>query len=180
MSGDIYQLVDNYLTDRKQFTEINGSKSDSKGISYGVPQGSLLGPRLFKIFIDDLPNVVENGSLYMYADDTTASCVGDNVDQVLDGLNKITTSLHSWCVENRLTINTEKTEAMIMSRKHFIGPLKQLSLAEDNIEFVTETKCLGMTIDRGLKWNKQVKRVVKDFSAKLSQLKDLNSYQKRY
>ena len=60
----------------------------------------------------------------MYADDTTAYCVGDNVDQVLDCLNRIT-RLHSWCVENGLTINTEKTEAMILSRKHFIGPLTQ-------------------------------------------------------
>ena len=135
ISGDIYELVKNYLTDRKQFTEINGSRSDSKGITYGVPQGSLLGPRLFKIFINDLPDAVENGLLYMYADDTTAYCLGDNVDQVVDGLNQITARLHSWCVENRLTINTEKNEAMILSRKHFIGPLKQLSLGEDNIEF---------------------------------------------
>ena len=179
ISGDIYELVENYLNDRKQFTEINGSRSDSKGISYGVPQGSLLGPRLFKIFINDLPNVVENGLLYMYADDTTAYCVGDNVDQVVDGLNQITTRLHSWCLENRLTINTEKTEAMILSRKHFIGPLKQLSLGENNIEFVAETKCLGVTIDKALKWNKQVKRVVNDFSAKLSQLKRLKFLSKK-
>ena len=105
--GDFYELFENYLKDRKQFTNINGSRSDSKGISYGVPQGSLSGPRLFKIFINDLPNIVENGLLHMYADDTTAYCVGENVNQVVDGLNQITTRLHSWCLENRLTINTE-------------------------------------------------------------------------
>ena len=77
-----------------------------KDASYDVPQGFLLGPRLLMIFINDLPNAVEDGALYVYAGDTTTYYVGDNVDEVLDGLDKITRKLHLWCVENRLTINS--------------------------------------------------------------------------
>lgn len=89
-------------------------------------------------------------------------------------MNTITKELNEWCVRNKLTVNTEKKQAMIISAKPFTGPLQKLSLGNDTIEFVTETRCLGINIDNRLKWNKQVKNVAKGFSAKVAQLKRLN------
>ena len=104
----------------------------------------------------------------MYADDTTAYCVGKWIEEVVDHSNTITKELNEWCVKNKLTVNTEKTQAMIISSKPFIGPLHKLSFGNDTIEFVTETRCLGINIDNRLKWNKQVKNVAKGFSAKVA------------
>ena len=74
------------MTDRQQFTDLNGVYSSSQTVKYGVPQGSLLGPRLFKIYVPD--NVSERW-VYMFADDTTGYDIGDNIDVATDKLNQM-------------------------------------------------------------------------------------------
>ena len=70
-SGDIYYWLEDYLANRRQFANVNGTESDIKIIIYGVPQGSLLGPRLFSIHVNDLRDFVKGGILLMFVDDTT-------------------------------------------------------------------------------------------------------------
>ena len=112
-----------YLKDRSQFTTVNGSSSSTKPINYGVSQGSLLGPRLYSIYVNDLPNAVTDGEVEMYADDTTAYCIGDNFDTVTKGLNLIFKQIYRWSQRNRLSIYKGKSEAMLLSTKPLIGPL---------------------------------------------------------
>jgi hypothetical protein len=78
IAGEVYEWLKDYLTDRQQFTDLNGVYSSSQTVKYGVPQGSLLGPRLFKIYVDDLPDNVSEGWVYMFADDTTGYDIGDH------------------------------------------------------------------------------------------------------
>jgi len=87
--GNSYNWILDYLKDRSQFTTVNGSSSSTKPINYGVPQGSLLGPRLYSIYVNDLPDAVTEGEVEMYADDTTAYCIVDNFDIVTQRLNLI-------------------------------------------------------------------------------------------
>ena len=79
-----------------------------------MPQGSLLGPRFF-YYVNNLPDAVTEGELAMYADDTTLSVVDDNVEVVIDKLNKALASINLWCRNNKLTIHTGKSEAMILT-----------------------------------------------------------------
>ena len=72
-----------YLTNRQQFTELNGIYSSTLPIEYGVPQGSLLGPKLYTIYVNDLPDFVTTGDVFMYADDTTIYCTGPDVEHVI-------------------------------------------------------------------------------------------------
>ena len=81
--GSLHEWLMSYLTDRCQFTEVNNCRSVTDYVRYGVPQGSLLGPRLYTIYVNDLPDYIDSGDLYMYADDTTVYCIGPNVDQVM-------------------------------------------------------------------------------------------------
>ena len=97
--GDSYNWIVDYLKDRSQYTTINGSSSSTKPINYGVPQGSLLGPRLFSIYVNDLPDAVTEGEVEMYADDTTAYCIGDNFDTVTQRLNLIYKQIYRWSGE---------------------------------------------------------------------------------
>ena len=151
----------------------NGIKSKIKIVEYGVPQGSLLGLRLFKIFVNDLPESTNDGVIYLFADDTTVYYIADHIEDVIDGLNRISKDLNKWCSQNKMTVNSDKTEAMIISLKPFIGPLRPLIFGDSNIKFVTTSKCLGVTIDNTLKWNVQVKNIVKSYGAKLFQIKKM-------
>ena len=79
--------------------------------------------------------------------------------------------LNLWSVKNKLRINSEKTEAMIISLRPFIIPLRPLRYGNKYIKFVRKSKCLGVIIDNSLRWNRQVEHMVKSYGAKLSQLK---------
>ena len=89
-------------------------------------QGSLLGPRFFSYYVNNLPDEVTEGELAMYADDTTLSVVGDNVEVVSVKLTKALRSINLWCKKNKLTIHTRKSEAaaMILTRENLLWTTK--------------------------------------------------------
>ena len=95
-------------------------------MSHGVPQGSLLGPRLFSIYVNDFAESISNGELHLYADDTTAFVIGNSVDQVTQLLNALLKEIIQWCRVNKVTIHSGKCETMIIARQKFIGPLQQV------------------------------------------------------
>ena len=95
ISGPALEWIRDYLKDRKQFAIVNGCKSELNAVNCGIPQGSLLGPRLFSFYVNDLPDQIKEGEIDMYADDTTLSYTGSSVDAVCDGLNRILGDVHN-------------------------------------------------------------------------------------
>ena len=91
-------------------------------VQYGIPQGSLLGPRLYTIYVNDLPDAITLGNVLMYADDTTIYCIGKSFDEVCLKLNKVFDELRLWSLRSKLSIHPIKTEAMILTKQGFIGP----------------------------------------------------------
>ena len=90
-----------YLANRSQLTQTDGASSESKPVKIGVPQGSLLGPRLFITYVNDLPDSIRSGEVYMYADDTTIYTTGNTTDEVAIALQLILDQLQTWCQKNR-------------------------------------------------------------------------------
>ena len=84
-------------------------------------QGSLIGPRLFSIDVNDLPTSVPSAEVHMYVDDTTAFVVGDCVDEVIQKLNKAAFKINNWC-SRKMTVHRKKSKAMLITTKKFIGP----------------------------------------------------------
>lgn len=98
-SGNIALTIQDYLNNRFQFTEIDKSASTLRKIECGVPQGSLLGPRLFLMYVDDFPEALSKGQLEMYADDTTAYCAGRTMNEVCEDLQTMLRDIHQWCAK---------------------------------------------------------------------------------
>ena len=136
ISGNLHEWIMNYLQDRKQYITINGEASESKQIEYGVPQGSLLGPRLYGVHANDLPDSSVYASIEMFADDSTAYCIGNSVDEVTLVLQEMIKDMNAWSRSNSLTIHPGKTELMVITRSGFIGPLPNVTMDGHTINFV--------------------------------------------
>ena len=167
ISGNLHNWIMNYLTGRKQYVEINGQKLELLIIKIGVPQGSFLGPRLFAIYVNDLPNSSPIGYIYMFADDTTIYYIGNGVEDVIKGSNLILEDSYIWCKKNRLIVHTGKTEAMIITKHPFTGPLQPILFAGNFIKVVEQSDCLGIKIDNRLCWKPHITASCKKICSKL-------------
>ena len=104
-------------------------------------------------------------------DDTTLHFIGNNVDKVVDGLNRALSEISHWCRNNKLTIHAGKSEDMIISHRAFYGPLRPIKLGDKILNVVHETRCLEVIIDSQLSWNSHAEHLCKSFGKKVRQLK---------
>ena len=154
-----------------QVTVLNGVKSDILPVTTGIPQGSVLGPTLFTLFTNDLPTAISEGDLYMYADDTSIYCIGENADVAVVALNNALLEVQGWCIENRLTPHPTKSEAMVLSRQAITRPLPPILLGSSVLNYVTKSRLLGTSVDNKLSWIPHMLELKKNFSNKLDLLK---------
>ena len=171
VSGIFHEWIASYLQERSQYVTVNGARSMLRQIDIGVPQGSLMGPRLFAIYVNDLPSSSKIGCIHMFADDTTIFYIGEEVEEIVHALNLILNDFKVWCYENHLTVHTGKTMAMLISSHAFVGPMRPLMFGDSYIYFNTKSTCLGVEIDYKLNWKPQVKALHIKFGGKLKFLK---------
>ena len=106
IGGSIWGLINSYLSNRKRFVQINGQKSFLQNFTSGVPQGSILGPLLFLVFINDYPEMMEEVESYGYADDFKAIARNQN------DMNKATEAIQKWLETNKMKLNTKKSHIL--------------------------------------------------------------------
>lgn len=152
--GTPLKWFSSYLKNRKHYVYYNGSTSEQCSIDFGVPQGSVLGPLLFIIYMNDLPNAISDCQVVLFADDTTIYHSGSNVEHMFEKVNSDLEHLSDWFRANKLSVNASKTKYMLISRKPYILPEHlKLQINSDHIERATDTKFLGLHIDQCLCWN---------------------------
>ena len=154
-----------YLTNRKQFCRVNGVDSDFGDIEVGVPQGSCLGPLLFLIYINDLPQAVRDSTVSMFADDTSICHQSNDLTQLTEAIYNDLRQLDTWLQGNKLSLNVAKTHAMLVCTKQKHATLKsqnedlKLKIRENELQVVEKTKYIGVQIDCSLDWKEQIKAV---------------------
>ena len=144
-----------YLKGRFICTSLNSNLSTPLPISFGVPQGSILGPLLFIVFINDLFRYAGNCSIQLYADDTVVYFSGNDVDNIQTELNNSLFIIHKWMCSNKLTINFDKTVSFLIGSRHMLNKHDKLEILINNIPIqqVDHVKYLGFVIDNRLKWD---------------------------
>ena len=151
--GALSQWFKDYLSNRSQQTFIKGSLSKIDRISCGVPQGSVLGPILFLLFINDLPNISELFFTILFADDATLSLIGPDKASLITIANSELDKLYHWCLANRLSINVIKTFYIMFGNQRIqnLPPLLiKSNFSYEVIKKVHETKFLGVYYDEKL------------------------------
>ena len=116
-----------YITNRKQQTSCDDELSDSLPVTFRVPQGSVLGPLLFLVFINGLLDAVQHTDISLYADDTVLHCFSDSLHELEKCLNEDLRNVAVWSRENRLTLNLEKTKSMLIGSNRKLGIISTLS-----------------------------------------------------
>ena len=149
------QLLASYLTDRQQYTIVNQYKSQSRDVICGIPQGSTLGPLLFNIYINDLP-LASNSTIHLFADDTNLTLSHSNVSTLQQNINDALVNVTNWLKVNKLSINFNKTEFMVVTTKQNKPELK-VSIDNNPIKQSHYIKYLGVLIDDYLNWKQQIK-----------------------
>ena len=155
--GQIGKLLENYLTNRTQVTIVNNAKSNPKLITCGVPQGSILGPLLFNLYINDLPNH-SAATTRLFADDACLCFSHKDPNTLQTQINRELSKTNDWLKINKLTANYSKTNYIIFTKKR-INFNFNIIMGGQVLERVNDTKYLGVTLDKDLNWKKNIEMV---------------------
>ena len=174
--GIVEQLFASYLTNRQQYVELDGAKSEKLGVSSGVPQGSVLGATLFNLYINDLPYYVGNDSSILYADDTSLVHASEQSSYLFRSMQESINICYRWATANSLTINIEKTNYLYLSPNLNAYTDLTLSLGDTIISRVEYTKYLGVILDDKMKFDKHISQVISRLSRMVSISYSIGNY----
>ena len=165
LRGVVRKWFESYLSDRQQYVSINGQCSVSRPVTCGVPQGSILRPLLFLIFINDFPSSSNFFKFNLFADDSTLSCSFKNVSSEFmhDVLSSELIPINNWLISNKIKLNADKTHFLAFSYRKNIQ-ISPIPLGSNLINQASSTKFLGVHIDENLNFKIHIENICKKVS----------------
>ena len=165
--GHVNEFIGSYLNNRQQFTIIDGSKSDIMFINTGVPQGSVLGPLFFLIYINDIIKCLSYSKATLFADDTSLLLHDKSIKIVKEKAEVDLKNVYDWLLANKLSLSWEKTNFIIFhtpKNRKKVENVRELKVYDFSIKRVNCVKYLGMFIDEQLKWDVHVNNLCSTLS----------------
>ena len=170
---------ESYLTNREQQCNVNGQLSSNKIITYGVPQGSILGPFLFLLYINDLPDCLKSTNPCMYADDTQIFLSSYDANELVVSLNSDLAHVCNWLKENRLQMHPSKCKMMFIGSPCNLNNIMCEEPVVANAKPISRTAtqmCLGVTLDENLNWDSHIEMICKKASAAIGAMKRIKPF----
>ena len=152
--GHIQEFIRNYLSSRRQYTLINSTHSSTQNIQYGVPQGSILGPLLFLIYINDIQHSTTKTELRLFADDTALFMHNKDLDILTHEITHEMELVKKWFISNKLALSLNKSNFILFhsKRKDSAIHLDKIIIGNDEIQRVSNTKYIGLILDENMTW----------------------------
>ena len=159
--GVAYEWFKSYLSSRKQFVIINNSESTLLSVTTGVPQGSVLGPLLFLLYVNDICNCSNIADIISFADDTTVIVCGKDMSDLSNVMNAELEKISKWFKTNKLCINVDKTNYMVFRPYQRYINLDPIVIRINNIPLIRKENAsfLGIVINENLSWKNHTKHV---------------------
>ena len=157
--GNALHLIESYLADREQCVQLNDATSEFEKIKHGVPQGSILGPLLFLLYINDIANCSSILTFYLFADDTTIFLSHKDPKELEKILNEELLHVSNWLIANKLSLNVGKSNLLVFRRKNTHVPLLNININGLAVEEKDYAKYLGVLIDNKLSFEKHIEHV---------------------
>ena len=179
VQGVALDWFNSYLTNRTQRCLVNGSLSKTCSLKCGVPQGTILAPPLFRIYINDLSNCLSSCQPRMYADDTHITYAGADLNSIQSNLNHDLSNLNQCLTSNKLTLNATKTEFMLIGSRQRLSTLPdtlKLSINNELINRVSSVKSLGVFIDENLTWQTHIDKLSKKIASGIGAIKRISPF----
>ena len=178
--GIVLDWFKNYLSNRKQYVSYNSCDSDLKDIICGVPQGSILGPLLFILYVNDITNSSNVLDFILFADDTTIDYSHKDIESQISLINDELKEVSNWFKANKLSVNASKTNCMVLGTPHMTSVKVQndlhIKLDGTLLERVKHTKFLGILIDECLTWKVHIDCISKTLSRNIGVMNKLKHF----
>ena len=173
-----YDFFKSYLSERSQIVSCNNDTSSISEVCLGVPQGSVLGPILFLLYVNDVNQHIHLGTANIYADDTLIYYAGNSLKDVEMVLQKCLDDVSQWYDGNRLVVNPSKCVSLLITAKHKQSEDNNLTVTMNNnaITQVNTTNYLGVNINECLSWDNHIEKLCSQLSFKISRLARIRSF----
>ena len=182
ITGDLHLLIASFLKDRQISVALDGQKSSTMHVNAGVPQGSILGPTLFLLYINDLPDDLVC-KMVMYADDTT---LFDSIErpkrstqqrqQLCDALNADLQTVTEWGTKWLVSFNSSKTQSILHSRLKDDGVQYSLQMSNNTLQECNTISFLGLTVSSDLSWKPYIQSISKQAAQRIGSLYRASRY----
>ena len=154
-----------YLSSRSQYVSVHGHNSSHLSVTCGVPQGSVLGPLLFLLYINDLPNCSSKLSCYLFADDTNIYFESDSLNKLQEVVNRELKHVKKWLDAKKLALNVDKTNFIIFHSPHStLDQTVSIKIGKEHVKQAKYVKFLGLLLDENLNWKYHLSELSKKLS----------------